>query len=131
MFDNITCEYPLPLEGANALTFQTKDTPSQFLDNYKIEEDGTLWYEDYDVEDQSEAGKWLKEHPSEEPSQPFGIMDYGGCITRINQRWEPCNLTGEIRFYTSSFGKHDRIEFSAYFDEGKLKFLKQIAPNAD
>ena len=45
MFDDIKCKYPLPLDGANALDYQTKDTDAQNLDNYEIREDGTLWLE--------------------------------------------------------------------------------------
>lgn len=58
MFDDIKCKYPLPLNGANDLVYQTKDTPAQFLDKYEIREDGTLWHENYDIEDQSEAAFW-------------------------------------------------------------------------
>lgn len=53
-FDYLRCKYPLPLAGANALTFQTKNTPAQFLDTYELREDGTLWHEAYDTEDHSD-----------------------------------------------------------------------------
>ena len=33
MFDDIKCKYPLPVEGANALDYQTKDTDAQQPDN--------------------------------------------------------------------------------------------------
>lgn len=36
MFDNIKCKYPLPVDGANALDYQTKDTDAQQLDNYDL-----------------------------------------------------------------------------------------------
>ena len=36
MFDEITCKYPLSVEGANDLVFQTKDTDAQFLDLYEM-----------------------------------------------------------------------------------------------
>lgn len=44
MFDYLKCEYPLPVEGANDLEYQTKDTPAQYMDIYTIRADGTLWY---------------------------------------------------------------------------------------
>lgn len=43
MFDYIKCKYPLPVEGANERSFQTKDTPSQSLDHYEIKENGMLF----------------------------------------------------------------------------------------
>jgi len=104
LFDEITCRYPLPLEGANALVYQTKDTPEQWIDRYEIREDGTLWHEAYDVEDRSDPGK-------------EGLSRLIGSRARMNQRWEPVRLTGEIRFYTD---KPRWIEWSAYFVNGVL-----------
>ncbi|MBX7229846.1 MAG: hypothetical protein K1X48_09600 [Burkholderiaceae bacterium] len=46
MFDYVKCHYPLPVKGAEDLIYQTKDTPSQWLDMYEIRADGTLWHED-------------------------------------------------------------------------------------
>lgn len=116
MFDELTCQYPLPVPGANALLFQTKDTPKQYLDRYEIREDGTLWHQDYDVEDRSDPNA-------------TGIMRFVGCMTRVNPRWEPMPYyTGEIVFYTF---KHDEeqtgwVEFSAYFEHGKLTRLNVL-----
>lgn len=111
MFDEIKCKYPLPLEGANDLLYQTKDTDAQFMDLYEIREDGTLWHEIYDVEDQSD--------PNAE-----GIMKMWGCMTRVNKRWEQVMFTGEIVFYGDNKGQF--IEFSAYFVDGKLNQLHKI-----
>ena len=41
MFDNIQYQDQ---------EYQTKDTPRQLLDNYKIDELGQLWVEEYDSE---------------------------------------------------------------------------------
>jgi hypothetical protein len=54
MFDHLKCKYPLPDAGDNDLEYQTKDTPAQFLDNYEIRADGSLWHLDYDIEDRSD-----------------------------------------------------------------------------
>lgn len=44
MFDWIRCEYPLPDEPNGAsIRFQTKDTPNQMLDEYRIDANGDLW----------------------------------------------------------------------------------------
>ena len=115
MYDEIQCKYPLPVEGANAHNFQTKDTPAQFLDHYEIREDGTLWHEVYDIEDHSD--------PKAE-----GIAAFMGCMTRVNNRWiQETDFTGEICFYDSCGADHTGwIEFSTYFVKGQLKQLEII-----
>lgn len=139
MFDEIKCRYPLPIEGANALDYQTKDTPAQYCDLYEIREDGTLWHEDYDTEDQSEAAKWKAANPGKElPEELKGWRSFCGCMTRVNKRWEQvADFIGELRFYTTLPPKHSGwIEWSAYFEAGKLVRLNLIehrnadAPNA-
>lgn len=126
MFDDIKCKYPLPVEGANALSYQTKDTDAQQLDNYEIREDGTLWHENYDprFEENKEA--------------PLGFY-----IHRDNLRWEQVPITGEVRFYTmygikagqlvNANARDGWLEWSAYFADGKLNQLHMLenrAPDA-
>lgn len=121
MFDEIRCLYPLPLEGANTRTYQTKDTPSQGLDNYEIREDGTLWHEEYDIEDHSDPNA-------------TGIERIFGCCARVNERWEPVDFTGEIRFYDFRRDYDDEdgsdgegwIEWSVYLEHGKVVHLNLI-----
>ena len=107
MFDYVQCHYPLPVEGAADVEYQTKDTPAQWLDRYEIRADGTLWHQDYDTEDRSD--------PNAE-----GFARLFGCATRVNERWERVALTGEIVFYSGDF------EFSAYFVRGELKHLEML-----
>lgn len=131
MFDNIKCKYPLPVERANDLDYQTKDTPAQFLDLYEIREDGTLWHESYDVEDNSEGTKWEAANPDRElelPEEMKGLSRLIGCMTRVNQRWEEIkDFTGEICFYTTLLPKHSGwIEWSAYFENGKVVRMNLI-----
>ena len=115
MFDNVRCKYPLPIEGANALEFQTKDTSAQQLDFYEIREDGTLWHEEYDIEDRSDPNA-------------KGLDRFLGCMSRVNKRWVFEPFTGELCFYT--FKDDDDtdswIEFSALFWKGELKELKVV-----
>lgn len=110
MFDNITCDYKTepPTKGIH---FQTKDTPAQYLDKYEIREDGTLWHEDYDIEDRS--------NPNAK-----GLLRFCGLQSKVNKRWEQIFLTGEIQFY--NYGDDDELDYSAYFVKGKLKELHFI-----
>lgn len=116
MFDDLRCKYPLPVKGANALAYQTKDTPAQYLDNYEIREDGTLWHEAYET------------RMEETKAAPLGFY-----LHRDNKRWEPEEMTGELRFYTTLPPNHSGwIEWSAYFEAGKIARLNLIEHrNAD
>lgn len=46
MYDELRCNYPLPVPGANERDYQTKDTPSQSLNKYEITADGVLRYKE-------------------------------------------------------------------------------------
>ncbi|MDP2171888.1 MAG: hypothetical protein Q8J96_15870, partial [Rhodocyclaceae bacterium] len=112
MFDYLKCKYPLPDAGDDDLEYQTKDTPAQFLDNYEIRADGSLWHLDYDIEDRSDPNA-------------DGLARLVGRLSRVNERWEPVPFTGEIRFYCY-VGENQCTEFSAYFVNGMLNFLTPI-----
>lgn len=115
MFDYIHCKLPLPVPGFDGVHFQTKDTPSQFLSAYEIREDGTLWYEAFDVEDRSDP-------------QASGIRRVFGSMTRVNKRWERVDdFSGNIRFY-NTLGQHHTgwIEFAANFVDGKTVQINLI-----
>lgn len=114
MYDNVKCLYPLSIEGLEDEIFQSKSTPMQFIDLYEIREDGTLWHENYDVEDKSD--------PTKE-----GIERFYGCMTKTNRRWEQLvDFTGEIKFYTYIENDKRFIAFSSYFVKGKLNQLHLI-----
>jgi hypothetical protein len=96
--------------------YQTKDTPRQLLDNYKIEQnqdDGHwyLWYEEYD-------GEWVKDDDA----------FLGGRIEQSNPRWVCCHeFDGNLRFYRND--KDDRscwIEYRSLFMDGKMIKIKEV-----
>lgn len=120
VFDHITCKYPLPVEGANALSYQTKDTPALFMDRYEIREDGTLWHEEYDIEDHSDRAKWIAANPGKEiPAElDNAISSFGGSMSRVNNRWEPVKFAGEI-YLSGKLGER-WLGWSAYFVDGRL-----------
>lgn len=110
MFDTLRCHYPLPVEGANELEYQTKDLIC-FMDHYEIREDGTLWHEEYDVEDKSDPNA-------------VGIKRWSGCMSRVNASWVPSDYTGEVRFYSA--WDDNWLEWSAYFNDGMLQQVNLI-----
>lgn len=122
MFDTIKCYYPLPIEGINTTEFQTKDTPSQMCDLYEIRKDGSLWHQTYDVEDKSPRKKWIDSNPGK-PEPEWTLLDFCGCMSRVNLDWEPCCITKEIRFYDVT-DNGELIEFSANFVKGILTSIK-------
>ena len=95
--------------------YQTKDTPKQACDNYKIE-NGVLWHEEYDSE-------WIEGE---------GLSWW--YINQFNERWVRCDdFTGKIRFYRSaSDDKHESwkrnawIEYNAIFENGRMTHIKQV-----
>ena len=104
MFDNL--EY----QGRQ---YQTKDTPLQTLDNYKIEQDQDsghwyLWHEEYDSE-------WV------DSADAF----FGGTIVQSNERWVCCDeFDGLIRFYYYRT-EEDQEEYQALFMDGRMIKIKQ------
>ena len=103
MFDNL--EY-------KGRQYQTKDTPLQTLDNYKIEQDQDsghwyLWHEEYDAE-------WVAEE---------GL--FGGSIKQSNHRWVCCDdFDGAIRFYYYR-SEEDQEEYRTLFMDGRMLKIKQ------
>jgi hypothetical protein len=105
MFDYITYE---------GHEYQTKDTPAQACDNYKIE-NNILWYENYDAE-------WIDDDD--------GFL--GGCLKKFNERWDMCDkFDGLIRFYRedkkNGGWKDDKwIEYKALFMDGKILKIEKV-----
>jgi len=100
--------------------YQTKDTPLQTLDKYKIEHDQDsghiyLWHEEYDSE-------WIEDND--------GFL--GGYLRQFNERWVHCHdFDGAIRFYREDKEnggyKADRwIEYKALFMNGQLLKIEKI-----
>lgn len=146
MFDEIICRYPLPTKPPRFV--KSADHPYQSkslectMDLYEIREDGTLWVEEYDIEDQSERAKWKATHPGEELPKELAddlLSGLAGCMTRVNKRWVRLSgFSGTVEFYdgntcTSAYGHgftptgEDRewIAYEAVFLNGALKEIQE------
>ena len=106
MFDYIRCEFPFP--GDSRTVYQTKDTPSQFMDTYVIGTDGALRMEVCDFEDRSDP-------------EAEGIAALFGVMTRVpTGEWrEVVDFHQDLVFYN-----RDR-EFKARFTDGRCVWVKE------
>lgn len=92
--------------------YQTKDTPRQSLDDFRIE-DNQLWWENYDSE-------WIE-----------GGAIFGGRFEKINRRWELCdNFDGVVRFNREDHARggyraNAWIRYEALFMDGHMIKLTQ------
>jgi hypothetical protein len=95
--------------------YQSKDTPNQWCDEYRIDELGRLWVEEYDPELIKDV-----EHP------------FGAYIRQNNRRWRECQeFSGTIRFYREDkdHGGYEHgawIEWEAEFKCGQMIGLKML-----
>jgi hypothetical protein len=107
MYDYVICRYPLPtlppaFVKSGDHQYQSKSLDCQMA-LYEIRDNGTLWLEDYDIEDQSDLAKWKTAHPGEE--LPKELTDHplsglAGCMSRVNRRWVQIpSFNGTVEFY--------------------------------
>ena len=102
MYDYIIPECKLPVEVPDGIEWQTKDTPAQFLDTYRITPEGQLIHGAYTFE-----------------TVPKSERDTHGLplFRRANPHDEPCDFTGSIMFYGGDY------KFCAFFVNGQLTRL--------
>lgn len=95
--------------------YQTKDTPRQLCDNYRIDDLGRLWVEEYDAELVKDTAHF-----------------FGAYIRQDNKRWvEEKDFTGTMRFYREDpeRGGHQKdawVEYEAEFKCGQMTGLKML-----
>ena len=95
--------------------FQSKDTPNQLLDEYRIDDHGQLWVQEYDAE-------WIVDNDAL----------FGGYINQSNHHWRECEeFSGPLRFYREDEerGGHKAnawYELQAEFKCGQMIDLKLI-----
>jgi len=100
MFDNVTIRWPLPWPEVQNSQWQSKDTPTQFLNDYEVREDGTLWHLAYDQRIEKDA------------KHPMGFHLY-----RDNERWEQVDWDGgiECHEYIEHENRPGGMEYSVTF----------------
>jgi hypothetical protein len=98
--------------------YQSKDTPRQLCDEYRIDELGRIWEEQYEAE-------WISD-----PDRLFG-----GYIEQHNRHWKLCeDLSGVVRFYRENkeaggYQADAWIEYEAEFENGQMISLRSVEDN--
>lgn len=115
MFDTIVCYYSEMPEEHRGVEFQTKSLYS-CMEEYKIDENGILWIEDFGIEEMP--------NNNYDPDKTFSFKT----ITRkINTRWiEFRKFTKTINMYTTINSKW--VEYSITYENGIVTNLKHL-PN--
>jgi len=112
LFDYLKCEYPLPDPEVQNEDFQTKNMDAPFCEWYKIDKEGNLLYEEYDIEDKSD--------PNAE-----GAKRVRGIMTRVNKRWKKTDLTDTIHFYAIKDDKW--YSYDVIIVNGKITKLEKAS----
>lgn len=109
LFDYVEVEMDLPgLPDSFTPEFQTKSFDPSYLDHYRIDEDGVLWHQSYDIEDRSD--------PNAE-----GLRRFMGMATRVNKRWHRVpTFTGEVNFYDFDHETDEWFEYMVFVENGHV-----------
>ena len=119
MFDEINCEYPLPMPEdpkgyAGSKNFQTKDL-NCLMDLYEIDKDGNLFR--YDVKYEREEGN----------PKSKSILERIGRLKKVSSELVREKITDLINFYDyqQTDGDYDYyIEYQALFRDGTISEIK-------
>lgn len=107
----VVVDYPLP-DGIKRPDFQTKDL-NCWLDHFELRADGTLWIQQYEIEDQSDPNA-------------VGWARFAGSLAHVNKRWERYHHTGTINFYDWDKESKQMIEFVGHFRDGKVFRIERL-----
>lgn len=109
MFDTLRCHYPLPIPEAQGLALRTKDL-DRIANDYELRADGSLWVEDYDIEDRSDPNA-------------TGLAALAGALTRVNCRWRQVTDLDETII---AYGDYSIPRDVQSRDRGRVVFLMRF-----
>jgi len=115
MYDELTCEYPLPEKYKNYQNsiFQTKSLLN-CLDKYVITKDGELVHHSFNWEICPEEERPFYGKPE------WNKFSWIGSLKSSPNEPQIISYTGEVRFYEWNEAEDVWIEFVALFSKGKL-----------
>jgi hypothetical protein len=112
MFDTVKCYYSEMEDGHSDLEFQTKDLEC-LMDYYVLDKDGSLFIEEYDVEDKSD--------PNAE-----GLARIIGCMSKTNEKLVRSDLTDTFTMYAKDEGDEEWIVYKVQVTRGQLTYFERI-----
>lgn len=131
MFDYLRCDYPLPDDPPEwvkrdneKFSFQTKDTPRQWMERYIITSDGKLIHQAVDY---IETPLEERPHYGEPDFATSPVLQLAGCTRAVplGDVWL-YDYHGDLFFYTSGKDVSDWYEYRARFSEGKLLSIIRV-----
>ena len=124
MFDQITCDYPLPDSAVQHKLFQTKSL-NCLMDRYTITADGRLILHKVRYEAVPEEERPFYGDPRWEEN---ALLQLTGSLKSVPVGDVEIPYHGYIRFYTS-LGKgeaREAFEYLAKFTDGRLQSLERV-----
>lgn len=134
LYDYIRCDMPLPpteVPPPAGETFQTKDTPDQYMTLYTITADGRLSWRPWRLE---EVPKEERPHPDADDDD---IMSLLGSVRRVESAPEYMDYHGDIDFYvcgtTRGQSNGGWWKYRARFTDGRCSeiTLREFSAPAD
>ncbi len=116
MFDYLICESPLlPQEHQSVAVWQTKDTPSQFLETYRISPDNRLIWEEVKYDG------WVEGNPAS-----TNLFDRLGHLKSTLMGDKPVPFHGYLTFYANAGSEF--IEYRAKFTDDVCVLITRLDP---
>ena len=124
MYDELTCEYPLPekYKKYQDSVFQTKSLVN-CLDKYLITKDGELVHHSFNWEVVPEEERPYYGKPE------WDKFKWAGSFKTTGKEPQKLNHTGEVRFYEWDVKEDIWVEFIALFANGKLIHFDSVTEN--
>lgn len=114
LFDFLQCDMPLPARPeVQHLLFQTR-TFGNGMEYFRIDENGSLYIEQYDIEDRSD--------PNDDV-----LTVLANTLIKTNLREAPLTFCGLLEFHASYGKTHDgMVEFEADVSSGKVTAIRLV-----
>lgn len=126
MFDNVDCKYLLPDKPGAAKDFQTKSfgdgMVGGFMDDYTINEDGTLVLHRHTYETVPEEERPFYGKPEWDKNP---LMQICGMLKSVAVEDEVIEHHGIINIYTNT-SNNEWVEYEIKFTDGKVESAERL-----
>lgn len=123
VFDYVKFEYPLPDPERQDWEWQSKDTPAQYMEFYRVTKDGLLIHEavHYEAVPEEERPYWNT------PEWEMPLMQFVGSIRTVSDGDEVVDYHGDIIVVGGQKGHYEQIvQYRCRFTNGRLEWIREI-----